>query len=121
MSDMKFSKQREAIKEFLNGNTTHPTADDVYFSVRKSIPNISLGTVYRNLNQMADAGEIRRLCIGQSQDRFDYNTDDHAHFICRCCGTLRDISDVRVEAAVPGTVESRDVVLYGICSTCIEK
>ena len=79
---LKYSKQREAIKNFLVTRYDHPTAETVYLNIRKEFPNISLGTVYRNLNLLAEIGEIQKLSSGIGPDRFDGNPAPHYHFIC---------------------------------------
>ena len=88
---LKYSRQREAIKEFLMATKEHPTADTVYMTVRKEFPNISLGTVYRNLSLLADIGEITRLRLGDGTDHFDGCTAPHYHFICMNCGSVSDL------------------------------
>ena len=81
MPALKYSRQREAIKSFLMTRKDHPTADVVYHSLRADFPNISLGTVYRNLTLLADLGEIARLRLGDGVDHFDADTSRHYHFI----------------------------------------
>lgn len=71
MATLKYSRQRESIKEFLTGRTDHPTADFVYENMKQIYPNISLGTVYRNLSLLADLGEIQKLSSFGGADRFD--------------------------------------------------
>ena len=71
MAALKYSRQRESIKEFLRSRTDHPTADTVYENLRQIYPNISLGTVYRNLSLLSDIGEIRKLTNFGSADRYD--------------------------------------------------
>ena len=83
MKALKFSRQRESIRECLKNRTDHPTADAVYVTISKDYPKISLGTVYRNLNLLADMGEIQRFSSGDGSEHFDYNTDPHYHFVCR--------------------------------------
>ena len=78
---LKYSRQREAIKDFLMTRKDHPTADVVYSNVRTEFPNISLGTVYRNLTLLADLGEIARLRVGDGVDHFDADTSPHYHFV----------------------------------------
>ena len=78
----KRSKQRESIKKFLNTRYDHPTAETVYMNIKEEFPNISLGTVYRNLSLLADIGEIQKLSTGIGPDRFDGNPKPHYHFIC---------------------------------------
>ena len=85
---LKYSRQREAIKDFLMTRNDHPTADVVYSNVRTEFPNISLGTVYRNLTLLADLGEIARLRVGDGVDHFDADTSPHYHFVCSDCGSV---------------------------------
>ena len=91
MPALKYSRQREAIKCFLMTRKDHPTADVVYHSLRADFPNISLGTVYRNLTLLADLGEIARLRLGDGVDHFDADTSRHYHFICSECGSVLDL------------------------------
>ena len=80
---LKHSKQRDSILEFLAARKDHPTADVVYMNVREQLPNISLGTVYRNLTLLSDLGEILRLRVGDGTDHFDADTSPHNHFVCK--------------------------------------
>lgn len=125
---MKQSKQRNAILDYLHSTTSHPTADTVYENVRKTIPNISLGTVYRNLNLLADAGEILRLTCGGSSDRYDGCTKPHYHFLCRECGGVSDLEmdslahiDVIAGAGYQGKVEGHVAYFYGVCPACLKR
>lgn len=88
---LKYSRQREVIKDFLCTRKDHPTADVVYMNVRQEYPNISLGTVYRNLTLLSEIGEIRRLRVGDGVDHFDADTSPHHHFICSHCGRIIDL------------------------------
>ena len=97
----------------------------LYTDVRKEFPNISLGTVYRNLSLLSELGEIKRLTTGDGPDRFDGDTSTHHHFICRKCHcvtdlTMRDISEIKNVAAenFRGTIEDYSVNFYGICENC---
>ena len=87
---MRFSRQRELIKKVVQTTNSHPTADWVYNQVKSSVPNISLGTVYRNLKQLTDEGFIRILYDG-SIARYDWNLDSHDHLKCTVCGNLIDV------------------------------
>ena len=90
--NMKYSRQRAAILSFLQSRRDHPTAETVYTSMKEAFPNISLGTVYRNLNQLAEAGMIAKHSFGVlSIDHFDYNTSPHYHFVCKCCNAVIDL------------------------------
>lgn len=125
---MKQSKQRNAILDYLRSTTSHPTADTIYENVRKKIPNISLGTVYRNLNMLAETGEILRLVCGGSSDRYDGFTKPHYHFLCRECGSVSDLEmasldhiDVIAGAGFTGTVEGHFAYFYGVCPACLRQ
>ena len=74
MKTLKYSRQRESIKTCLMNRHDHPTADTLYMSIREEYPNISLGTVYRNLNLLVELGEVRKLSCGEGADRFDADT-----------------------------------------------
>ena len=77
---LKRSRQREMIKSFLMGRKDHPTADVIYSNLKQQDPNLSLGTVYRNLTLLSDMGEILRLRVGDGVDHFDADTSEHYHF-----------------------------------------
>ena len=91
MKTLKYSRQRESIKSCLMNRCDHPTADALYTTLREQFPNISLGTVYRNLNLLVDLGEIKKIPSGDGIDHFDYDTSPHYHFVCRQCGCIRDL------------------------------
>ena len=102
MKTLKYSRQRESIKACLMGRKDHPTADALYTSIREQFPNISLGTVYRNLNLLVELGEIRKLSCGDGTDHFDYDTSPHYHYVCKKCGKIVDLAmetDTGLEAA----------------------
>ena len=122
---LKRSKQREMILSFLMGRTDHPTADVVYMNVRQQNPNISLGTVYRNLTLLADIGQIQRLRVGDGTDHFDADITPHYHFICSKCGAVIDLEMESIEdildtagANFDGTIEGHVTYFYGLCNNC---
>lgn len=128
MATLKFSRQRESIKEYLQHTAEHPTADMVYENIRKIYPNISLGTVYRNLALLADLGEARKVTGIDGADRYDGNTVPHNHFICTRCGSvidleMEDISSIQDHAArnFDGKIEGFSVNFFGVCGNCIKK
>ncbi|HBH3043835.1 TPA: transcriptional repressor, partial [Clostridioides difficile] len=88
---MKFSKQRELILNEILNNPVHPTADYLYENLKKDNPNLSLGTVYRNLAQLTEHGFIRKVSIPGNPDRFDGRIDNHYHIICEVCGEIYDL------------------------------
>ncbi len=125
MATLKYSRQREMIKEFLATRKDHPTADVVYRNVRQSNPNISLGTVYRNLTLLAELGEINRLRVGDGVDHFDADTSPHYHFVCKACGNIEDLNMDSIEsitetagAGFNGRIDGHVTYFYGICERC---
>jgi Fur family peroxide stress response transcriptional regulator len=122
------SRQRERILELLRSTESHPTANWVYSRLRKEFPNLSMGTVYRNIGILAEQGLINRIDFGSTFDRLDANVSEHYHFICENCGAISDL-DVPVEqrfnrpvAAGDGFVVHRhDVEFYGLCPKCSAK
>lgn len=122
---LKYSKQRESIKNFLVTRYDHPTAETVYLNIRKEFPNISLGTVYRNLNLLAEIGEIQKLSPGIGPDRFDGNPAPHYHFICRHCGCVMDLTvsgldhiNILAGQDFDGEIEGHISYFYGSCPSC---
>lgn len=128
MAALKYSRQREAIKNYLEGRKDHPTADMVYTAIREVYPNISLGTVYRNLTLLAKQGEISKISCGETSDRFDIRTDPHYHFICEKCGRVEDLPDMDMQAVnawagenYDGDIFGHQLYFYGRCRECKEK
>ena len=125
---MKFSKQRELILNAVRDNTVHPTADYIYDYLKKDNPNLSLGTVYRNLSQLVNHGFIQKVSIPGFPDRFDGNISEHNHMICEICGniqdiqcdTLRNIPRV-ISDELDLEITSCNVILQGICKNCKNK
>lgn len=127
MAALKYSRQREAIKEFLMERKDHPTADMVYLGLLEKFPNLSLGTVYRNLTLLSDTGEINRLRLGDGVDHFDGNTMPHYHFICEKCGRVMDLEAKGLDAFVDladsdfsGRIKGHVTYFYGECPDCSE-
>lgn len=128
MQTLRYSRQRAAIKQFLMTRKDHPTANVVYENVRQEFPNISLGTVYRNLTLLSDIGEILRLRLGNGTDYFDADISNHYHFICKHCGSVSDlpmdsiekINDVAGEH-FDGEITGHVVHFYGLCCSCCKK
>ncbi len=122
---MKYSRQRELILQTVRQYPVHPTADMVYESVRMAEPKISLGTVYRNLNLLAENGTLQKLNMPLGGDRFDGRLDPHSHIICICCGQVCDVesnilssADQWVEEQTGYAVTGRTVVYSGLCPHC---
>lgn len=127
MTQQRHSRQKDILTDILRNTKSHPTADAVYQSAREQMPNISLGTVYRNLSRLAADGEILRLDVGDGSDRFDADTTPHTHFVCRVCGKVSDIyhdfSDEILKSAAAFTdcrLTSCSVTISGICQACLK-
>lgn len=123
---IKRSRQRDAIWQNLMNRYDHPTAETVYMDIKKDFPNISLGTVYRNLSLLSDLGEIQKITTGVGPDRFDGNPQPHCHFQCRTCGDVLDIhfehqQELTNYAAMnfPGVIEGNSIQFYGLCPSCV--
>ena len=121
-----YSRQREAIINALRSTDIHPTAGWVYERVREVIPNISLGTVYRNLDQLSKSGEILSISVGDGYEHFDGNSSPHAHLHCRQCGRIADAplkNDFLAAAALEsGFIPDTSVyIVYGVCAECNAK
>ncbi|ERI05837.1 transcriptional repressor [Atopobium sp. oral taxon 810] len=125
---MRYSKQREAIRAFVIKSHDHPTAQDVYQGVQAEFPNISLGTVYRNLVQLAENGDICTVNVSDGSTHFDGHTTAHQHFTCVRCGKIFDVNSPHVEEIqsllaknLPGQLSSFELTLRGICTSCLAK
>ena len=128
MANLKRSKQRECIKAFLATRTDHPTADTIYMNIRQEFPNISLGTVYRNLALLSDLGEIMKITTDGGADRFDGNATRHHHFICTKCHRVMDLDMPSIDGIMEtaqqcctGKIQNYVTHFYGICGDCIDK
>lgn len=130
MKRLKYSRQRESIKACLMSRHDHPTADALYMSIHEEFPNISLGTVYRNLNLLTEIGEAIKIPTPNGGDRFDGRVEPHNHFLCTKCGRLLDleldmknIEEVNQMAGTnfDGIIQSSSILFYGECGDCIKK
>ncbi len=122
---MRMTSQREIILEELKKLKTHPTADELYVVVRKRLPRISIATVYRNLEQMSEAGIIKKLEYSGRQKRFDGATHPHNHIHCIKCGKVADVKtrfDTDIHEMLTDTagfqVIDDQVEFTGICPDC---
>lgn len=87
---MRYSKQRELVMQTVQQLCDHPTAEEIYDKAAQECPNLSLGTVYRNLNSLVEAGRVRRVSIPGKADRFDHTLPWHSHLYCTVCGGVTD-------------------------------
>jgi Fur family peroxide stress response transcriptional regulator len=123
MKNMRYSHQREQIYQALTCRYDHPTAETLYQALRPQNPSLSLGTVYRNLNQLAERGMVQRMPF--TPDRYDANVAEHPHFFCTQCGALYDLplstgQNLTQEVASLGfQVQRQEVYFRGICKDCL--
>lgn len=124
----RMTRQRKTILRVLKNTTSHPTADWIYEKVKKEIPNISLGTIYRNLNVLAESGKISVLDYGSSHSRYDGNPDHHYHLRCQKCGGVFDLNidfDLNLNEQINNNTEfkafSHRLEFSGICPNCQQK
>ncbi len=129
---MRYSRQRAAILSFLQSRKDHPTAEFIYLNVKEEFPNISLGTVYRNLNQLADMGMIAKYHFEEhGTDHFDPNTNAHQHFVCNHCNAVIDLPmketfdefsylDKEVAKNFDGLIQGHRLYFCGICRNCLD-
>lgn len=123
MNGKRYSRQRELIYETLIHTTEHPTAEMVYHWLKPENPSLSLGTVYRNLNLLADDGRIARMAF--PVERYDANITPHPHFRCDRCGAVYDIDlpyekdiDRAAEEASGHQIRGHEVLYRGVCVKC---
>lgn len=123
MNGKRYSRQRELIYEALRQTEQHPTAEMIYQRLKPANPSLSLGTVYRNLNLLADEGAIRRMAF--PVERYDAKTMPHPHFCCDQCGAVYDLHlpydaelDRQALLASGHDVTGHEVVFHGICTKC---
>ena len=123
----KFSRQRELIYNQVKNFPVHPTADEVYTALKKEYPNLSMGTVYRNLNLLSETGMLKKIHLDNSPERFDARTDAHGHLFCEKCGQVFDIKDDildgienRIFERHGHLVKETALNFRGICKSCAE-
>ncbi len=124
-TSQRITRQKTAVLDILRSVESHPTAEWLYQEARKNIPGLSLGTVYRNLNQLRDKGEILELSYGNHQSRFDGRKDNHYHFRCTTCGIVTDIHipliksiESKAKAACAHHIDGYRLEFYGVCEDC---
>lgn len=121
----RMTKQKRVILDILRSTDTHPTADWIYTRARKVLPDISLGTVYRNLGVLKEAGEIMELNYGSTYSRFDGKPENHYHYVCLRCGSVIDLPlpvreelEKEAEGCGAGRVLYHRLEFYGVCRNC---
>lgn len=120
MTASRKSKKRDAIMQVLASTKSHPSAEWIYTKLKEDIPDLSLGTVYRNLALFKEEQRAFSVATVNGQERFDACTEPHAHFICRSCGEVSDVEGVNVQPpeGLEATVEGYQLNYYGLCRNC---
>jgi Fur family peroxide stress response transcriptional regulator len=120
---LKMTPQRIAIMDYLDGNTSHPSADDIFKAVSGRFPTMSFATVYNTLDALKSRGRVLELTIDPERKRYDPNTVSHHHLICVTCKKVVDIHkdyDIQVEKALTSDFEiiGKHIEFYGLCPVC---
>ena len=122
------TKKREAILHAIQNTGCHPSAEWVYQTLKPTHPNLSLGTVYRNLLFFKDQGTIKSVGVINGQERFDGITTPHSHFVCSRCGAVVDLKELSLDSDLNHSVseqyqflvERHELTFYGICQQCMQ-
>lgn len=123
----RYSKKREAILESLKGTKTHPSAEWIYLQLKPIYSDLSMGTVYRNLQQLKEERIIKSIATVKGNERYDYDISEHPHFICEKCGKVLDLITQGTyidHSAFKNNnvlIKSYELILKGQCEDCIEK
>jgi Fur family peroxide stress response transcriptional regulator len=123
----KHFRKREQILAYLKDTKSHPSAEMVFARLKPEIPDLSLGTVYRNLSMFKQQGVIASIGTVDGVERFDYNTAPHVHFICTGCNSVLDMPMAMPELlskaadASGGQVDTCQVTFTGLCRDCVAK
>ena len=123
----KHSRKRDAILDCIRGTKCHPTADWVYQQLKPEIPDLSLGTVYRNIAMFKEEGVIQSIGVVNGLERFDYNTEPHTHFICTECHQVLDLEEIdlpqdvihQAENCFGGKIDNFQLQFSGQCAGCV--
>ena len=127
MATTKHFRKRDAILTYLQGTNAHPSAEMVYADLKQQIPDLSLGTVYRNLNLFKEQGLAITVGTVKGVERFDGNVNPHVHFFCTDCGAVLDLPEMDVPqqlvstaaGQIGGTVEQCQMTFTGLCRDCV--
>ena len=122
------SRQRERLLELLQESREHPTADRLYERLKAEFPDLSLGTVYRNLTILTEQGLVKKIDFGSTFDRFEANIKPHYHFVCESCNSINDLDlpvdeslNERVTSQTPFPARRHRIEFFGICDECKKK
>lgn len=125
----RFSRKRQAIYDALMQSHAHPSAEDLYHTLKPDYPDLSLGTVYRNLKSMVACGDVVCVANVAGKDRFDAHTQPHAHLVCRDCGAVLDLpmSDAlasecaRIAQDSGVAIDPHSLRFFGLCPDCKDR
>jgi len=124
----RYSRQRESIYQYLLDAPHHPSAEMIYTDLKAENPELSLGTVYRNLRLLEEQGKVRRVINHQGNERYDAICGDHVHFVCQNCGGIIDVSNVDTAQLLEHITleegyqpEKTDLIITGCCRLCSGK
>ena len=125
--NQKHFRKRDAILDYLRKSKAHPSAETIYTDLKAEIPDLAMGTVYRNLTLFKEKGMVSSVATVSGVERFDANTDPHVHFICQGCDAVIDLNDMEVPEALSqlaakccgGSVDGCQLSFTGLCHECI--
>lgn len=126
MRGQNYSRKRQAIYDYLHSTKEHPTAEVIYNSLKSEYPDLSLGTVYRNIKLLEDKGMVKSVAVVNGCERYDALTSPHSHFICSGCGRIIDVflkngmEELSKSLKTEGIkrIDSISLTYYGICDKC---
>lgn len=120
----KITKPREWIVEYLDGNTSHPSAIEIYDNLRLQEKSFSFATVYNTLETLVKTGVVQQLSVDPQCSRYDPDTSSHGHFYCKTCGDVIDIFDAGIELGTGSNanrIDTYELNLFGTCKECLPK
>lgn len=123
------SKKRDAILQTIRSTKSHPSAEWVFEQLREDFPNLSLGTVYRNIAEFKEMGEVMSVAVVDGIDRIDGDTSPHEHFVCTACGAVDDLElglqteeiTKQISERCGAEVNKLHLTAYGLCARCLKK
>jgi len=123
---LKLTPQRLEILEYLDGNTSHPTAEDIYSAIKQKFPMISLATIYKTMDTLKEKGYVQELTIDRERRHFDPDCSQHHHLICTTCRKIADIThefllDIPDDQKSGFDITGSHIEFYGICPDCKNK
>ena len=124
----KHFRKRDALYQYLKGTTAHPSAETIYTDLKQQIPDLAMGTVYRNLTLFKQQGLVSGVATVNGVERYDANVDPHVHFICNHCHAVMDLDEMQVpddlrqtaESLMGGRVDICQLSFSGVCRQCLE-